>query len=80
MEPDDIDIGEDPILVGNVVRVLRARAEANVVGREVALELQVVINDLLEDVFLHAAGPPNDSHSNGAPIRTVPPAVSGFRT
>jgi len=48
---DSAAVGEaagdvDPGVVG-------ARPESNVVRREVALELQVVINDLFEDVFLH---------------------------
>jgi hypothetical protein len=37
--------------------MITSRVESHVVRREVALELQVVIDDLLQHVFLHPSGP-----------------------
>ena len=48
---DHVDIGWDAIEVGDVVGMRRVRFEADVVRGEVPLELQVVVDDLLEDVF-----------------------------
>jgi hypothetical protein len=53
VERHDIDIGWDAIEVGHVVGMRGVRFEADVVRCEVALELQIVIDDLLENVFLH---------------------------
>jgi hypothetical protein len=53
MVADDIDIGRNSVKVPDVVGVIRTGPEPDVVGREVAFELQVVVDDLLEYVFLH---------------------------
>ena len=53
MKRHDVDIGWDAIEVGHVVGMCRVWFEADVVRGEVALELQIVVGDLLEDVFLH---------------------------
>jgi hypothetical protein len=53
MQPHHIHVGWIVVLVLLVVGVVGSRAEADVVGREVSLELQVVINDLFKNVFLH---------------------------
>ena len=53
MERNHIDIRWNAIKVGHILWVSWIRFEAHVVRGEVPLELQVVVNDLLEDVFLH---------------------------
>jgi hypothetical protein len=44
----DVDIGWDAIEVGHVVGMRSVWFEADVVRGEVALELQIVVGDLLE--------------------------------
>ena len=53
MKRHDVDIGWDAIEVGHVVGMRGVRFEADVVSGEVSLELKIVIDDLLENVFLH---------------------------
>jgi hypothetical protein len=50
---DDVDIRRDAVLIGVVIGTCRGGLEADVVRREVAVELEVVIHDLFEDVSLH---------------------------
>jgi hypothetical protein len=50
---NDVDIGWDTIEVGDEVGMRSVRFEADIVRGEVPLELQVVVDDLLEDVFFH---------------------------
>jgi len=52
MKAHDINIGRNSVLVSLERGVVLARLEPDVVGREVALELQIVINDLFEHVLL----------------------------
>ena len=47
--PNDVNIGRDRILVAYILEVIQARSESNLVSCEVALELQVVIDDLLQN-------------------------------
>jgi hypothetical protein len=54
-------VGWDAIEVGHVVGMRSVRFEADVVRGEVALELQIVVDDLLEDVFLHRLSAPFDA-------------------
>jgi len=49
---DDVDVRVHRVLLALEVRVIGARTEPDVMRGEVALELQVVVDDLLEDIFL----------------------------
>ena len=53
LDPYNIYIGRNSIGVGLVVGMILPRLEANVVSREVTLELQVVIDNLLKHVLFH---------------------------
>ncbi len=53
MESDYVNVGRDPILRRFIGGMCGTGPEADVVNGEVALELQVVIDDLFEHVVLH---------------------------
>jgi hypothetical protein len=53
MKRDDVDIRWNAIKIGHIVQVSWVRLEPHIVRGEVPLELQVVVDDLLEDVFFH---------------------------
>lgn len=55
MEGHHIDIRRDAVFPAFERRVAFIRFEADVVAREVAAKLQVVIDDLLENVFFHSS-------------------------
>ena len=57
MVTNHVDVAVVRVLIEDEINVIRTRTKLDVVAGEVATGLQVIVNDLFEDVFLHSRKP-----------------------
>jgi hypothetical protein len=54
---NNVNVGRDTVLVSHVGLMLAIWLKSNIVPSEVTLKLKVIIDDLLENIFLHPVVP-----------------------
>ena len=74
MQADHVDVGRHRIGLGHVVLV-PGRIEPHVMGCEVSLHLQVIIDDLLQHVLLRAGKPRTIAELSKTPSADAGPGI-----